>query len=363
VSERPPLHLWILSDGNPGHYNQSAAIADRLSLTHEVSFDWIDAKLNLRGVLRPLLAAGLNIYKGRLSPALIEKIYTIPEGIPAKQPDLIVSSGGKTAFLNIMLGRLTHAKTLFIGTPPGIDCRQFTRLFVLEHLPRCPESLLLDIIPTRITPQKIEEAGQDYLSERDIHGQRLWCMLIGGSSRSHHYSDKDWRELAQGMNILAQRHGIKWLVTTSRRTDRAAERILSENLQPRYVEDAAYWGIEPRKVVSAFLGASEAIFCTQDSLTMLTEAMMSGKPTYAVYPRHVSLDHKSAAFYRDYLARNIKLGRLKCTAISGLLQTDAVKDSTTHLSTSTSSLTQEIDDTLHVLVMTSHLPRKNDHLL
>ncbi|ACL71573.1 nucleoside-diphosphate-sugar epimerase-like protein [Thioalkalivibrio sulfidiphilus HL-EbGr7] len=318
MSERPPLHLWILSDGNPGHYNQSAAIADRLSLTHEVTFDWIDAKLNLRGVLRPLLATALNVFKGKLTPAFIEKIYTIPEGIPEKRPDLIVSSGGKTAFLNIMLGRLTHAKTLFIGTPPGINCRQFTRLFVLEHLPRCPDSLLLDIIPTRITPQKIEEAGLQYLSERGIRGQRLWCMLIGGSSRSHHYSDKDWLELAQGMNSLAEKYGIKWLVTTSRRTDPAAERILSGNLQPRHVQDAAYWGIEPRKVVSAFLGASEVVFSTQDSLTMLTEAMMSGKPAWAIYPRDVRLEHKSASFYREYLRRNINLGRLLAIEIHQL---------------------------------------------
>ena len=48
--------VWIISDGNPGHFNQSLAIADVLGDYAVVVTEMIEARLKLRGFLRPLLA-------------------------------------------------------------------------------------------------------------------------------------------------------------------------------------------------------------------------------------------------------------------------------------------------------------------
>jgi mitochondrial fission protein ELM1 len=322
--------VWLISDGNPGHYNQSAAITDLLAEHHDISVTWVESRLTLRGFLRPLLAWLLNVSRSALPDALVRRCYKLPGGLPDETPDLIVSSGGKTAFLNVSLARKTGAKNVFIGTPPRIHHAGFTQVLVLEKDTDCGNCLLMETIPTRVTPVKSDAAGREYRRQHGLADQRLWCMLIGGASRSHRFTADDWERLAQAMNALAARNGIKWLITTSRRTGLECETILARDLDPAYVADAAYWGSEPRKVVLPFLGAAEVAFSTQDSVTMITEAMASGKPAYAVYPQTVRLEHESARFFRDYLKRNTALGRLRTVPIPGLGELDVDQDMARH---------------------------------
>lgn len=342
--------IWIISDGNPGHFNQSLAISELVSERRSVVTEWIDARLKVRGFLRPLLAALLNVGKLRFPEAAIKLLYALPDQMPEGTPNLIISSGGKTAFLNVILARRTASKNLFIGTPPGITCENFTSLLMLENDPRCANWLLLDSIPTRVTPEKTAALGRQFKEQCKLEGAQLWCMLIGGASRSHRYTAEDWRQLALAMNALAEKHDIKWLVTTSRRTGRACEEVLSKTLKPEIVAEAAYWGIEPRKVVLAYLGASDVVFSTQDSLTMITEAMASGKPAYAVYPKTVHLAHDSARFYKNYLERNIELGRLRVAPISELTLIDVQYDLASHFSPTKVPLTAKIAVALHSLL-------------
>ncbi len=325
-STAAPYKIWIVSDGNPGHYNQSAAIAELVAERNSAVIEWVEARLKVRGFLRPMLAAVLNIANVRFPDALIKRLYHLPGGLPQGSPDLIVSSGGKTAFLNVLLARGTASKNIFIGIPPGIRCDNFTRVLLLEKLERCANSLLLDAIPTRVTPEKTALLGAEFRAQHGLGGARCWSMLIGGGSRSHRYIDEDWEQLALAMNALAKKYSIKWLVTTSRRSGPACEAVLSKTLNPESVAEAAYWGVEPRKVVLAYLGASDVVFSTQDSLTMITETMASGKPAYAVYPRHVSLAHDSARFYKNYLERNVELGRLRVVPITELALHDVAQD-------------------------------------
>ncbi len=348
--------IWIISEGNSGHYNQSAAIAEVIAASRGGATEWIEARLKLRGFLRPLLAWLLNAWRGRMPDALMRLTYRLHEALPAGAPDLIISSGGKSAFLNVMLARATGARNLFIGPPPGLACRNFTAVLTLEEDARCGNCLVMDALPTRVTPERATEQGRQFIEENHLAGQRLWCMLIGGSSRSHRYTAADWRQLAQAMDALAERHRIKWLVTTSRRTGSECETMLRATLRPERIADAVYWGEAPRKVVLKYLGASEVVFCTQDSLTMITEAMASGKPVYAVHPRTVSLAHESARFYRQYLARNIELGRLRAVPMDGLAQVDVEHDMTHHFKPTREPLTTPIAAALlPVLIGVSHV--------
>lgn len=342
--------IWIVSEGNPGHYNQSAAIAEALAQQHHGSVEWIEARLRVRGFLRPLLAWVLNAFRRRLPAALLRLTHDLHAPLPAGVPDVIVSSGGKSAFLNVMLARATGAKNFFIGPPPRLACRNFTAVLTLECEARCANCLRIDALPTRVTPALAAGQGARLVAERRLAGRRLWCMLIGGSSRSHTYRVDDWRHLAQAMNALAETHGIQWLVTTSRRTGAECEAILRAELRAECIADAAWWGEEPRKVVMGYLGAAELVFCTQDSLTMITEGMASGRPVYAVYPGDVSLAHDSARFFRDYLRRNIELGRLKAVPIAALAGIDPQADIGHHFVPLGEPLTQAAVDGVSALL-------------
>jgi len=103
------------------------------------------------------------------------------------------------------------------------------------------------------------------------------------------------------MNTLARREGIRWLVTTSRRTGAEAEARLRAGLDSAVVAAAVWWAEKPEKKMQAFLGAAECVFVTQDSVTMVTEAVASGRPVVVVRPELTVFPNNSFAI--DYFMR------------------------------------------------------------
>ena len=125
---------------------------------------------------------------------------------------------------------------------------------------------------------------------------------------SHRYAVADWHSLAEAMNRIAERQGIRWLVTTSRRTGGEAEAILHSALAPKHLAYAIWWAEKPEKRVNAFLGAAEFVFATQDSVTMVTECVAAGKPTAVIRPAEVRFPERS--FLPAYFGRLESLQRI-----------------------------------------------------
>ena len=173
----------------------------------------------------------------------------------------------------------------------------------------------MDAIPTKITPQIVEQAAAAWT---DRPTGPLWTLLVGGKSRSHHYTDADWEDLATGMSTLARRHGIRWLVTTSRRTGKEIEAKLRDLLPLDIVAEAVWWCHAPEKKFAAYLGAAEKIWVTQDSVSMVTEATATGLPTVLVYPQ--DLRFPATSFMPGYLENLESLGLVQRLPISKMAE-------------------------------------------
>jgi len=310
--------IWLISDGNPGHFNQSLAVAEALQRAGYGTIEWIEARQRFRGFVRPFIAWLIERSRSTL-PIWIERLlYRFPGAWPAGQPGLILSSGGKTAFLNVLLARRMKCANVFIGPPPEISPRQFQVVLHAEQEVHGENCIAMEYLPTRLDPEKANLAGKDFVNERNLSGRHLCAMLLGGESRSHHYTREDWLRLAEGMNHLAKKYGITWLVTSSRRTGQEAEDILRTTLNADYIADATWWGAHPRPVVIPYLGAAAQVFCTQDSLSMLSEAISAGRPVFALYPETLRRDALEASFNERFLASNVDRKRLVRMPITSL---------------------------------------------
>jgi len=133
-------------------------------------------------------------------------------------------------------------------------------------------------------------------------------MIIGGDGKSHTYQPDEWNSLGQEMSRLAKEHGIKWLVSTSRRTGGDNEALLKEALDPACVCEAIWWATEPKKGLAAYIHAGEKVFVTRDSLTMISEVVAVKGRAEVVYPSNFRLGPESA--YERYLGRLAKERRL-----------------------------------------------------
>ena len=307
--------VWIVSDGNPGEYNQSLAVAEALARQGYGRILWVKAR-RLRGVLRPLPGLLLDMTRGPL-PRLAESAL-IEGRLPIERPALVISSGGKTAHLNVALSRRYGAANIFIGLPPHISARHFAAVLHTEGDWSPANGLRMDILPTRLSAAAAREKGESFRAELGLGRDRLCAMLIGGESRSHKFRRDDWAGLAAGMNRLAAANGFKWLVTTSRRTGAEAEAILRGALDPALVEHATWWGSEPRPVIVPYLGAAEIVFCTHDSRTMMSEGIAAGKPVYALLPANFDDRGDGPSFHTAFVARNEGDRRLRRVGIADM---------------------------------------------
>lgn len=317
--QKHPLQVWLVSEGNAGHTSQSKGLIDALRRRLPLDNQIIEAPMTLRGGFRPLLRWMLR--SGCQVPLWVLRFaYTLPR-LPANHPDMIVSSGGKSIPLAVSLARKYRAKFIFCGPPDANPLRFFDIILSPTPVPGHPHAILTEMLLTQVTPELVQQAGEDLKNRLQAEGRtRVGAVLIGGRSRSSHFETEDWRALAEGLNKLSVQSGWEWLVTTSRRTGEKAETILRETLKSSTLVDSAWWGKDPRKVVRSYLGACDAVFVTQDSLTMISEAICSGKPTITIRPKQV----RASAYLSQVIDRQVSAGRLVSLQCDQLSSADEV---------------------------------------
>jgi mitochondrial fission protein ELM1 len=265
----------------------------------------------VRGALRPVARWAFARVPDAAALPLARRLARFDP--PAGRPDLILSSGGGTAFASAGLARALGAPNAFVGNPRPFPGGWFRAVLSPVALPDCAGAPVIEtaVVPSLVTPARCAEAARARWPEAPAGRRR--ALLVGGDSRNHRFAPEDFAALAEGVNALARRDGVRWLVTTSRRTGAAGERILADRLAPDAVAELTLFGRSPDPVVLAYMGAAEAVAVTQDSLTMLSEAIASGRPVTALAPAEVTLDPANfMARVLDRFAALPQFSRLPC---------------------------------------------------
>ncbi len=132
-----------------------------------------------------------------------------------------------------------------------------------------------------------------------IPGQPKLALLLGGNTR---YCEGFTVDYAQrlGDRLLRQANlwNGKFIITNSRRTPEAALQTLRQVLAPvesRFLE----WDAEDSHDYKILLQEADIVFCTGDSLSMCSEAAMTGKPLL------VSCDEEAMESYHTETIRRM----------------------------------------------------------
>ena len=268
----------------------------------------VEGRENIRGWLRSSVKFTMRIRDGALSDQLLSKIARIKIPANAGTPDLVICSGGKSVFAAKALSVKHSAPLVFVGERKHFPSEWFHTVVSPVTSDNAANVVGVEIIPTGITPELISLRGKPESG--------VWCMIIGGASRSHLFKEDDWRAIAEGMNALAKRLNIRWLFTTSRRTGAEAEGFMKAALDPQILVDAIWWSEKQRRELHDFIARSELLCVTQDSVTMVSEAVCSGRPVVALAPQDVRFPTDS--FLPDYFERLAANKRLKRLAVTDL---------------------------------------------
>ena len=310
-----PLHVWVLSDGQPGHYNLSRGVVAALKRIRPVEEHWLPVRLRF-GLMRNLLRYLLNGVSVLPASGWLRLFYAMPD-LPAQGCDLIVSAGGKTSFANAWLGKVQGAPNLFAGSLRRLSPELFTLILTLEPIdPATAANLVLDLPPSTIDAALIRQQGVQLRHDMQLHDQRLYTLLIGGDGAGYHYTARDWQQLGRLLNVLGERYQVRWLILGSRRTGAQAQRIIESTTDRGLIAHSAWYEAGKPAEIGACLGAAEQVFVTEDSMTMMTEAIYSQRPVISLKPALVSSTQRYEAMVKRFADR-----RWICRyAVSSLLE-------------------------------------------
>jgi hypothetical protein len=129
-------------------------------------------------------------------------------------------------------------------------------------------------------------------------------LLIGGNAGPFRYRRAEWERLLAFAGDVSKEWGTRWLVSTSRRTpdfvaDRVAELAKDSGVVSHFID---YRTAGPGTLPEVFSEA-EVIVATEDSSTMISEAVSARLPVVGAGPNaHNFTDEEQE--YREFLIRN-----------------------------------------------------------
>ena len=234
-------HIRVLSDGRPGHENQSVGLAEALGRRTGATYEVVRLDANA-GFFNRLRAAKTLSVGGR-------------------RPDLIIAAGHRTHLALLAAARHFCAKSVVI-MKPTLPAWLFDLCLVPRHDLRGGTTADLRIIATRGALNRLPETGPVKTA--------TGIILIGGPSKHHEWESAP---LVTGIEAIMRRQPqLLWTVANSRRTPggffekiAALKLPVSVTLMP-HEQTTPGW-------LPAQLSAAQEAWVTEDSTSMIFEAI------------------------------------------------------------------------------------------
>ncbi|MEB8432553.1 ELM1/GtrOC1 family putative glycosyltransferase [Cocleimonas sp. KMM 6892] len=235
------LNVWVLTDGRPGHANQSEGLVEAISKYREVS------------ISRPPLLTTLQALKMWLFNWCFKNKKE-------DAPDLIVGAGHQT-HLSLLAYRRCFGGKVVVMMSPSLPSFFFDLCFIPRHDNPGNRSNIIETVGAinRVVPNTTSSVKDTGL------------IMLGGPSKHYQWSSK--KLIKQIQNVLTKQPEIQWVIAGSRRTPQDTYDEVKTNF-PELVL------IVPENVSSDWLPQkmheSEQVWVTADSISMIYEALTSG---------------------------------------------------------------------------------------
>ncbi|MFC1808839.1 ELM1/GtrOC1 family putative glycosyltransferase [Candidatus Omnitrophota bacterium] len=358
IRENPAQWLWghkrwkycrtkrvaIISDGKPGHLNQSHAVYqmleqsvadDRATDGTAFEFELTSIPVHFKSKFRKKLFRCLfpflfPLMRGRLSMLkyfLEKKSF---ESILYGYYDITISCGSSVIPLSLLLKRENMAKNILIMKPP-FPYNKFNHDLIIKHahdIYKRRENVIETLVaPTLVSKEFVEEEGKRLIAQSSLDSrQKYISILVGGDTKKYKFDESLFRDNLIAIREIASALGYKILITNSRRTRKDIVQVLKDEFSdqvktPLFIDVNEY---NPKNIVYGMIGVSELVFVTEESVSMISEAVQSYKKVLLVKPSYHSVAPKHTRFHNLLLER--KLLRFFRYKESHIEITDYLKD-------------------------------------
>ena len=189
-------NILIISDGIPGHFNQSKGVAALLANRHSSKIKIIDLQFTSHS-LRGFITVFSRFLMKLPSPLTAKIISTLYSKVATSELDLIIAAGGKTAPYTAALRILSKVQIIQLGSPRGLHSSLFSALVTVKRYYEDSSNVIASITPSIYSPQVCNKAAQ----EKELREHLLF--LVGGEGIGYSYEEDEWRSF---INRIKQLH-------------------------------------------------------------------------------------------------------------------------------------------------------------
>lgn len=253
------MKALIISDGKPGHFNQSIALCKNLGIAYELTEV---AYPNKPAKALSYLLDRLHIYTRRL--------FKLSTAVEDSEADLIISTGSTTYYANKLLAKKLGLPNIAILLPKGYRL-DFAHIFCPAYDNPPPNEHITEL------PLNLCAADESFFAEKSAefttkHDQTKPAvgMIIGGPNA---VSELDQTVLKMQLKqIFELTEGYERWVTTSRRTPSEIEELMDQFPFDYKLINSR----ENYNPIPAFIQKCERLFVTSDSASMISECSSFG---------------------------------------------------------------------------------------
>lgn len=256
------LQCWIVTEGMAGTENQCLGVADALGITPVVK------RISLTQPWKTL------------SPWLgFECARTFAPRLEGHEawPDLLLTAGRKSIAVSRYIKRQSGGKTFTVQLQdPRTSPSQFDLVAVPAHDPLRGDNVVVTKgAPNRITMERLAKARNDFAPLFAMMPSPRIAVMLGGNSKTHRMTETAMEELGGQLSKLDG----SLMITASRRTTEDQKLAFAKGLEdrPRW-----FWDGSGNNPYFGMLAWADYLMVTADSVSMLSDAATTGKPTYII---------------------------------------------------------------------------------
>jgi len=295
--------IVILNDKKMGHLHQSIAMAQSVkdALTERgisVRTEVID--IEFKNQAKEKVFAGISfVSHRRVSQGRLRYLKWFLQRksfleVMSVKGDFVISCGSSVAGVNYFLSQDYRAKSIVIQKPGILNLNRFDLVVLPEHDrsifdPKNKKVLYTKIAPNLITPAYVQEQAKSLASKFSClqHKAPVTIGIFwGGDSKKFMISASLAKQIMDQLKEAVAALNGQLLLTTSRRTSLEAEAVIKESLKGFSRCPLSIFPKEHNvpEAVGGMLGLSDIVIVSSDSISMVSEAVSSGKTIVVFKP-------------------------------------------------------------------------------
>jgi uncharacterized protein len=280
---------WVLTTGEAGMRSQALGLAEAVGLPIE------EKRIVVR---RPWAAL-----PGGLLPMPLSALDPSGDKLLPPWPRLIVGCGRRSIGAALAVKRLSRGRTFaaYVQNPEFARAK-FDLVAAMPHdRVQGPNVVEVPTALHRVTPERLAEARADWRGRLSADARPLLGVLVGGNNGNYRLTKSIVKRLIRVLRKAHAEHGMRAVVTPSRRTSDTAKEAIRAALAAEPI--GMLWDETGDNPYFGILALADRLIVTAESISMVSEALATGRPAHVLRLRGQGARHE--AFLERVIAEGL----------------------------------------------------------